>query len=152
MTYLSHHSSLDEQGKTTRRSTSCHKAQTGLLDQPSPASDSWFTIFPSYPIFPLVLFSVSTSQAVSLHDSLLWKSVDLREMLLRFFLDAQKLIWAATVGKAHVTLSSFFQALSQPFTGQSTSQSSRVLFCNSLTESSITYLYSNTNKTIKKWW
>lgn len=68
--------------KSTRCSTSCHKAD--LLDQPSPASDSWFTIFPPYPVFPLALFRVSTSQAVSLHHSLLWKSGDLREMLPRF--------------------------------------------------------------------
>lgn len=46
-------------------------------------------------------------------------------------------------------LSSFFQALSQPFTGPSTSQSSRALFCNSLRESGIKYLYSNISETIK---
>lgn len=44
----------------------------------------------------------------------------------------------------------FFQASSsQPFTGPSTSESSRALFCNSLRESGIKYLYNDINETIK---
>lgn len=60
-THLPHHSSLGEQGYRPPGVARAVTRQTRLLGQPSPASGSWFTIFPSYLTFPLALFSVHCS-------------------------------------------------------------------------------------------
>lgn len=135
--------------KTTRRSTRCHKAD---LTVRSAQSCFWFLIYDSS---LLSSFSTGTVQCFNLTGSQsswfspveVWGS---KRNASEVCSDAQKLIQAVTEGKAHVTSSSFFQALSQPFTGPSTFQSSRALFCNSLRESGIKYLYSNINETTKK--
>lgn len=130
--------------KPARCSTSCHKAD---LTVRSAQSCFWFLIYDfsllsSFSTVTVQCFNFTGSQLSRLSPVEVWGS---KRNASEVCSDAQKLIWAVTEGRDHVTLSSFFQALSQ----LSTSQSSRALFCNSLRESGIKYLYSNINKTIK---
>lgn len=100
--------------------TGLESSQTSQLKQPSPASSSWSTISFSYPVSLVTLFGVPTWQTISPHAFLMWKSGDLREMLLRFVQIHKS--WSKLLQNAKpIMLHSFFQALSWPFTRPNTS-------------------------------
>lgn len=84
--------------------TGLESRQTSQLKQLNSASNSWTTISFPYPVFLLTLFSVPTWQTISPHAFLLWKSGDLREMLLRFVQIHKS--WSRLLKKAKPTLCS----------------------------------------------